>query len=60
MPTIAEQQFIARQYNYNRVPNPLVEGLVFASVRGMNDAELADRIDQLKAENEAVEELEYN
>lgn len=60
MPTIAEQRYITRQYNYRRLPNPLVEGLMFASVQGVDLAVLEARIEQMQDENEAVEELEWN
>ena len=58
--TRAERDYARRQYNYNRVPNPLVEGLVFAWVAGVDEAALADRIRELQTENERVRKLDEN
>jgi hypothetical protein len=59
----ATRKYVTRQYNYNRVPNPLLEGLVFASF-GPVDGETAKErliafVEKI-AENEAAKIIEDN
>ena len=57
------KRFVGRQYNYNQVPNPLVEGLVFWAFGPASPEQVAvwnTRIEGQKAENRMVLGLEQN
>jgi len=58
--TPAMRRFVARQSSYEQVPNPLVEGLLFANFGGISQEETNKRIGVLQAENELVKITESN
>ena len=59
----AERKYVARQYNYNRVPHPLLEGLVFLSfgpVTPQKAAEYIDAVREKMMENELSRIVDNN
>lgn len=59
----AERKYIARQYNYNRVPHPLLEGLVFVSFGPVSAGDAAQAMQNMIRkieENETAKLLEKN
>ena len=57
------QRLIQRQYNYNRVPHPLMEGLVlfsFGTSSPEAELRLLESIEQMQNENELVKVSESN
>jgi hypothetical protein len=59
----SKRRYVRRQYNYNRVPNPLVEGLVSYSFGPGSEAQQAawsSQIEGQQAENRMALALEEN
>jgi len=58
-----ERKYVARQDNYNRVPHPLMEGLVCAGFFAASPEQAmrqAEHFEWMEVENDAVRELELN
>lgn len=59
----AERKYVARQYNVNRVPHPLMEGLVFVSFGPVDAVQARQAIQAMIEkieENETVKLLDSN
>ena len=59
----AERKHVARQYNYNRVPHPLMEGLVFVGFGPVTPQKAFKYIEAMREkieENETTKILDSN
>lgn len=59
----AERKYIARQYNYNHVPHPLLDGLVFVSFGPVHAAKAMEYLETMKqkiVENETAKMIDTN